>query len=124
VVNQFAKTYIADLSKVMTEMPLMNFEKVVDTICEAYEDRRSIFIMGNGGSASTASHFACDINKGVSNGHKNRFRVHCLSDNIPTMLAYANDQSYDDIFLEQLKNLLVSGDVVIGISASGNSEIN
>lgn len=122
MVNQFAKNYIEGLSEAMANIPLMNFEEVVETIYEAYNRRQSIFIMGNGGSASTASHFACDINKGVTNGHKNRFRVFCLSDNIPTMLAYANDQSYDDIFMEQLKNLLVEGDVVLGISASGNSK--
>jgi len=105
----------------MDNMPLQNFEKVVDIIFDAYLNRYSIFAMGNGGSASTASHFACDINKGVSNGAKNRFRMFCLSDNIPTMLAYANDQSYEDIFVEQLANLLNPNDVVIGISGSGNS---
>jgi len=79
-------------------------------------------LFGNGGSGSTASHFACDINKGVSYGHDKRFKVICLNDNIPTMLAYANDSSYDDIFIEQLKNFLSPGDVVFGISGSGNSE--
>ena len=77
--------------------------------------------MGNGGSASTASHFACDINKGVVNGLEKRFRVVCLSDNIPTILAYANDQAYDAIFVEQLANFLTKNDLVIGISGSGNS---
>jgi D-sedoheptulose 7-phosphate isomerase len=77
--------------------------------------------MGNGGSASTASHFACDLNKGVSLNLANRFRVIPLTDNLPTIMAYANDLSYEEIFIEQLKNFLAPGDLVIGISGSGNS---
>ena len=78
--------------------------------------------MGNGGSGSTASHFACDINKGSCFELNKKFKVICLNDNMPTILAYANDLSYDKIFVEQLKNFLQEGDVVIGISGSGNSE--
>jgi D-sedoheptulose 7-phosphate isomerase len=106
----------------MEKISFDDFNRVVELIYGTYVKRRTIFTMGNGGSASTASHFACDINKGVSNGNKNRFRVFCLSDNVPTMLAYANDQSYEDIFVEQLKNMLAVRDVVLGISASGNSK--
>jgi D-sedoheptulose 7-phosphate isomerase len=78
--------------------------------------------MGNGGSGSTASHFACDINKGCCIDLEKKFRVICLNDNIPTMLALSNDISYESIFLEQMKNFFNSGDLVIGISGSGNSE--
>lgn len=78
--------------------------------------------MGNGGSASTASHFACNFNKELSFNKTNRFKMICLNDNIPTLLAYANDISYDVIFVEQLKNFLKKNDVVIGISGSGNSK--
>jgi len=74
-----------------------------------------------GGSGATASHFACDINKGVCFGLPKRIKVICLNDNIPTIPAYANDVSYDDVFVEQLKNFLGAGDLVIGISGSGNS---
>ena len=82
--------------------------------------------MGNGGSAATASHWVCDFNKGCSinpnnNNSSKRFKMICLNDNIATMLAYANDTSYDDIFVEQLRNYFSPGDVVIGISGSGNS---
>jgi D-sedoheptulose 7-phosphate isomerase len=94
----------------------------VHVILDAYENQRSIFIMGNGGSGATASHFACDINKGASSGLEKRFKVFCLNDNVPTMLAYANDNSYEDIFVEQLKNFLKPEDVIIGISGSGNSK--
>jgi D-sedoheptulose 7-phosphate isomerase len=95
---------------------------VAEAFLKAYNDEKHIFVMGNGGSASTASHLACDINKGVSFGQEKRFKVICLNDNIPTMLAYANDLSYEDMFLEQLKNFFRAGDVVMGISGSGNSK--
>ena len=77
--------------------------------------------MGNGGSASTASHFTCDINKGVCINLEKKFKVICLNDNLPTLLAYGNDFSYEDIFVEPMKNFLQPGDLVIGFSGSGNS---
>ncbi|MGC9011299.1 MAG: SIS domain-containing protein [Candidatus Micrarchaeia archaeon] len=88
---------------------------------EAAEKGHNIYIMGNGGSASTASHMASDLNKtAIAQGRK-RFKAICLNDNIPVMLAWANDNSFDLIFVEQLKNFLSEGDIVIGISGSGNS---
>jgi len=90
-------------------------------LIEALEGGKTIFTMGNGGSAATASHFAVDFNKGLSYGKARRFRFICLSDNIPTITAYANDISYDDVFVEQLRNLLEPGDLVIALSGSGNS---
>ncbi len=104
------------------QVPLTNLEKVVEFLERAYQSENQIFVMGNGGSSSTASHFACDINKGTCGGEKKRFRVICPNDNVPTMLAYANDMSYDDVFVEQLKNFLKPDDVVVGISGSGNSK--
>ena len=90
-------------------------------LLEAREKEHSIFIMGNGGSAATASHFVCDFNKGLSQPGKKRFKFICLNDNVPSMLAYGNDLSYEDIFVEQLQNFMKPGDLVIGISGSGNS---
>lgn len=119
--NGFAKTYLEEEKEVLDNLPLTNLEEVVELLQTACQGENGIFVMGNGGSGSTASHFACDINKGVSFGLEKRFRVICLNDNVPTMLAYANDLSYDDVFVEQLKNFLRSGDVVVGISGSGNS---
>ncbi len=87
-----------------------------------YKNGKTIFIMGNGGSAATASHFACDMNKGVSLKLQKKFKVLCLNDNIPIMLAYANDISFNSIFIEQLKNYIAKDDLVIGISGSGNSK--
>ena len=77
--------------------------------------------MGNGGSGASASHAAGDLNKGVSYGREKRFRVISLNDNLATLTAYANDVSYAEVFVEQLKNFLHPGDVVIAISGSGNS---
>lgn len=115
------KKYTSNLASTVKLMQPDEVNKALNIIASAYEDEKTIFIMGNGGSASTASHIACDINKGISFGKKKRFKMICLNDNIPTMLAYANDVSYDDIFVEQLKNFLKPEDVVIGISGSGNS---
>lgn len=78
--------------------------------------------MGNGGSAATASHYCCDFNKGVSYEYEKRFKFMCLSDNTATLTAYANDVSYEMVFVEPLKNFLQPGDLVIGISGSGNSK--
>ena len=118
----FSVEYIEQLKDVLDGFPHGQFVQIVDAFLEAYNDKKQIFVMGNGGSASTASHLACDINKGVCSGLEKRFKVICLNDNIPTMLAYANDLSYKDGFVEQMKNYFRPGDVVVGISASGNSE--
>ena len=115
-------SYLEDLKDVMTCMPLDRIEEVIKAILDAYRRKSTIFIFGNGGSAATASHFACDINKGACSLLKKRFKVACLNDSIPTIMAYANDNSYSDIFVEQLKNFLSPSDLVIGISASGNSK--
>ena len=88
---------------------------------QAREEGRSIFIMGNGGSGATASHFCCDFNKGISLSKEKRYRVICLNDNVPTLMAYANDIGYDEVFVGLLQNYFNPGDIVIGISGSGNS---
>lgn len=121
-VIQEAKAYLKSLVDVIERINLDELETLYSLLLESYEAERQIFIFGNGGSAATASHFAVDLNKGVSLGLDKRFKVICLNDNIPTLLAYANDLSYNDIFVEQLKNFLKTGDLVIGISGSGNSE--
>lgn len=120
--SQRLKTYFAELSSIFTTVSLTEFDHLVEELRAAYERHAHIFICGNGGSASTASHFACDINKGVSYGKDKRFKIICLNDNIPTMLAYANDISYEEVFVEQLKNFMVKDDVVIGVSGSGGSK--
>ena len=120
--KSFSYSYIERLKRVLDGFPHDRFERFIEAMMDAYDQEKRIFVMGNGGSASTASHLACDINKGVCSGLEKRFKVICLNDNIPTMLAYANDLSYEDVFLEQLKNFFMPGDLVIGISGSGNSK--
>ena len=116
------QNYISHLQGVLERLTLADVKASIDTIMEAYYAEKQIFVIGNGGSASTASHIACDLGKGTSVPGKPRFRVISLTDNVATMTAWSNDVSYEDVFIEQLKNLVNPEDVVIGISASGNSE--
>ncbi len=118
----FSADYLKELKGLLDIFPHDRFDAIGQELLTAYNEERQIFIMGNGGSGSTASHFACDINKGSCFELDKKFKVICLNDNVPTMLAYANDLSYNKVFIEQLKNFLQAGDVVIGISGSGNSE--
>jgi D-sedoheptulose 7-phosphate isomerase len=120
--SRFAKAYIDRLKKVLDTFDGKAFVDMVDAMLEAYGHNAQIFIMGNGGSGATASHLACDINKGCCIDLEKKFRMICLNDNMPTMLALANDLSYEAVFEEQLKNFFNPGDLVIGISGSGNSE--
>ena len=113
--------YMDSLKRTLDSLNMEEFNNILGILKDAYHNEKTIFIMGNGGSAATASHIVCDLNKGVSYTRKKKFKMICLNDNIPTLMAYANDASYDDIFVEQLKNFLKPGDIVIGISGSGNS---
>ena len=116
-------SYFSRSSSVIRELPLAMLDRVADVLCQAYEEGRSVFLFGNGGSASLASHFACDLAKGTvtSNNLPKRFRVLSLADNMALMTAWANDTSYDQVFAEQLRNFVQPGDVAFGISASGCS---
>jgi D-sedoheptulose 7-phosphate isomerase len=120
--SQFAEQYVMRLKKVMDAFDFKAFDKIVHLILQAYHHQHQIFIMGNGGSGATASHLTCDINKGCCIDLEKKFKMICLNDNIPTILALANDISYEAVFEEQLKNFVNRGDLVIGISGSGNSE--
>lgn len=114
--------YFEKLKTAIDKIDKNEIETFLKLLKAAREKNNTIFIMGNGGSASTASHFACDIAKGVSYGKEKKFNVISLCDNLSIISAYANDISYDDIFVEQLKNQFRKGDLVIGISGSGNSK--
>jgi D-sedoheptulose 7-phosphate isomerase len=100
---------------------------LADRIWECYEHRRTVFIIGNGGSGSNASHFCEDLGKGTlrredfDNDAKRRLRVMSLTDNSPYILAWGNDEGFDRVFLEQLKNFAGPGDLLVAISGSGNS---
>ncbi len=114
--------YISHLQGVLDRLSLPDVRQSIDLVMQAYHADRQIFVIGNGGSASTASHIATDLGKGTSLPDVRRFRVISLTDNVSTMTAWSNDVCYEDVFLEQLKNLVNPGDLVIAISASGNSE--
>lgn len=114
--------YLEQLKSCIDNLDREEINTFIKVLIEARNNKKHIFIMGNGGSAATASHFCCDFNKGMSYLKDDKFRMICLNDNVATMLAYANDVSYDDVFVEQLKNFLDEGDIVIGISGSGNSK--
>ena len=114
--------YLDELRTVLDRVDVGSIRKIADVLIEAHGRDAQIFIVGNGGSASTASHWACDLGKGTIVEGQRRFRVIGLTDNNAVITAWSNDASYDDVFVEQLKNLANPEDVVIGISASGNSE--
>ena len=114
--------YIETEKKVYDALSREEINTVMNVLEEARLAGKRIFICGNGGSAATSSHFAADFNKGVSLNQDVKYNFECLNDNIPTLMAVANDISYDDVFVVPLKNKMKQGDVVIGISGSGNSK--
>ena len=113
--------YIQAQKAAHDSIPVEAVAELIEQLRVALKEDRQIFIFGNGGSAATASHFACDLGKGTIQRGKRRLRVISLCDQIPMMTAWANDADYSDIFVEQLSNLLNEEDLVIGISSSGNS---
>jgi D-sedoheptulose 7-phosphate isomerase len=118
-----SQEYFELYQQVVAHLPHSAIELAISELLRAYEEGKSVFIFGNGGSAALASHFACDLSKGTvigNNGHK-RFRVMALTDNVPLLTAWANDSCYDQIFAEQLQNFVGPGDVAFAISGSGNS---
>jgi D-sedoheptulose 7-phosphate isomerase len=119
--TDFAEQYQTEARKAIDLIDTALVQRVIELFRDARENNRHIFVCGNGGSASTASHFACDIVKGASFRRDKRFRIMALTDQLPTLTAYANDVGYDVVFSEQLKNFAQPGDVVMAISGSGNS---
>jgi len=119
--ERLVEQYLGGLKAILDRFDVVTFNRIVDSILSAYARERTIFTMGNGGSAATASHFAADINKGCCFDLEKKFKMICLNDNLPTLLALANDVSFDAVFVEPLKNFFKPGDLVIGISGSGNS---
>jgi D-sedoheptulose 7-phosphate isomerase len=120
--THYLDSYLKGLQAMLDQLPLRDTEWLVKLLLDANAEGRTIFILGNGGSASTASHFACDLAKNTISAGVPRFRVVALTDNVPLITAWANDTAYSGVFVEQLDALVKPGDVVIGISGSGNSE--
>lgn len=113
--------YVDSLRDVLSRLPLRDIVKVEMLLLEAWLHDRTIYIAGNGGSASTASHMANDLNKGAVVPGQRRFRAVALTDNVPLITAWANDNGYERVFVEQMANFLQPGDVFVAISGSGNS---
>ncbi len=117
----FVKMYTGQLTEILNALPEDKFKEINNVLQDARETGQQIFVVGNGGSAAAASHMVCDFGKNTREAGKNRMRAICLNDNIPSVMAYANDEGYEVIFSEQLLALGKPGDVLIAISGSGNS---
>ena len=119
--SSFPHLYKQEVLKAIETVDLEKVGEAIAMLAEARRLDRQIFVCGNGGSATAASHFACDMLKGASFNRPSRFRIMALTDSLPAITAYSNDVSYESIFVEQLKNFARSGDVVMAFSTSGNS---
>lgn len=108
--------------EILQKLDLDGINQVMNVLETARMAGKKVFICGNGGSAAIASHFCCDFNKGVSEKQENKYNFECLSDNVATMMAVANDISYEEVFRFPLRNKMGKDDIVIGISGSGNSK--
>lgn len=113
--------YLEELSDTIARLPVPEINRLVELLLEAYENGCTVFLFGNGGSAALASHMACDLGKGTVSASGKRLRAVSLTDNAALITAWANDTAYENIFAEQLSNLVRPGDVAFAISASGNS---
>jgi len=119
--GEIVGNYLDELKAVISKIPTGNILKIVDIINEARENGKRIYIFGNGGSAATASHFACDLSKGAIRSDKPRIKAFSLNDTMSQVSAWANDSDYEFVFSEQIENYVELGDIVIAISGSGNS---
>ena len=114
-------TYFAELEQMLRDISQAHLQNILSLLEDAYRNGHRIFIMGNGGSAATASHFALDLAKNTIMAGAPRVKAISLTDHVPLITAWSNDTAYEHIFAEQLANMIEPGDLVIGISASGNS---
>jgi D-sedoheptulose 7-phosphate isomerase len=117
----FSREYKTKLLAAIETIDLAQVGRAAELLRTARDENRHVFVCGNGGSASTASHFVCDMVKGASFTRPVKFRIMALTDSMATITAYSNDVGYDCIFVEQLKNFAQPGDVFMAISGSGNS---
>jgi D-sedoheptulose 7-phosphate isomerase len=125
-IKSFIQEYIDEIKNALDTLDTEEINKALLMLIQAYEKGSRVFIFGNGGSASTATHMACDLGKGTLarfyDNKEKRLRVMSLTDNIALLTAYANDLSFDHAFVQQLRNLVEKNDLVIVLSGSGNSK--
>lgn len=117
----FANQYVDSLCWVLRDLPFNEIGAALELLEKALDERRQVFLIGNGGSASTASHMASDLMRGAGAPGKPGFRAIALSDNVPLITSIANDENYEQVFARQLAALGQPGDVLIVFSCSGNS---
>ena len=119
--EEFIQNYFSEMRRAIVNISVEEINRVIELLFDAWTRGSQIFTCGNGGSASTASHFACDLSKATIVGDKRRFKAYCLNDNIPLMSALINDEGFDNLFYEQLKGRFEEGDVLICISVHGGA---
>ena len=113
--------YLEEVSQIVAKLDRGSIERAIEILHEAWKTDNQVFTVGNGGSASTATHLACDLNKWVSDQAVRKFRAFSLVDNIPLVSALTNDNGWSDIYYEQLRNFFRRGDVLVAISVHGGS---
>jgi len=119
--RDYAQRYASFLSKLLADLDIEAIEKTIDIFQKARVNGNTIFFVGNGGSAATCSHFTEDLEYGTRIKGKKTFKVRSLTDNTPYVTAVGNDEGYEYVFVRQLENHFSAGDVLVAISASGNS---
>jgi D-sedoheptulose 7-phosphate isomerase len=119
--REFIQHYFTDMHKVIDNISIDDIDRTVELLFDVWKRGGQVFTCGNGGSASTATHFACDLAKTTIVGDRKRFRAYCLNDNIPLVSALINDEGFDNLFYEQLRNFFQAGDVLICISVHGGA---
>lgn len=119
--DRIVEQYFEEMQRINSSFPREKVKEVVDTLFQAWRERRTVFTMGNGGSASTATHFTCDLAKFTIIPEKPRFKVVSLNDNIPLVSAWTNDSGFGSVFAEQMEPWLQEGDVLVGFSVHGSS---
>jgi len=119
--ENFIDRYLQEVQSLTRRISQEDIDKVIKLLYKAWREGRQVFLAGNGGSASTAAHFACDLTKFTSVEGKKRFRAIALTDNVPLVSALTNDMGWDNVYVEQLKNLMIEGDIFVVISVHGSS---
>ena len=121
VSNSRTNSYLEEVSDIASKIDRSSIDSSIELLVQAWKNDSQVFVIGNGGSASTSTHFACDLNKWVSDNASKKFRAFALVDNIPLVSALTNDNGWSDVYTEQLKNFFRKGDLLVAISVHGGS---
>ena len=119
--KDYIREYFSEMKRVAEAISVEDTDKAVDLLYDVWKNDGQVFICGNGGSASTATHFACDLVKNATGKGKKGFKAECLNDNVPLILALVNDDGFDNLFVEQLRTKFQKGDILICISVHGGA---